>query len=148
MNEHINGLQSLTMVDERDIPQNAVIIPGTMICKEDKVDTSVQGEHLMDSIRLVAQDTRSEHEPGLVYSTVASSKAIKMVFSIATWNWLKIGMLDIVKAFPSTPLPKELVNTIFLKLSKSIMELMNYTPCQYAQMLTGCSARTRYMTPT
>jgi hypothetical protein len=56
MNEHINGLHSLTMVDERDIPQNAVIIPGTMICKEDKVDTSVQGEHLMDSIRLVAQD--------------------------------------------------------------------------------------------
>ena len=40
MNEHIHGLHSLRMVDERDIPQNAVIIPGTMICKEDKVDTS------------------------------------------------------------------------------------------------------------
>ena len=123
MNEHISALRSLKMVDERDIPPNAVIIPGTMICKEDKVDTSLQGEHLMDSVRLVAQDTRSDHDPSLVYSTVASSKALKMVFAIATLNWLKIGMVDIVKAFPSTPLPKELKGTIFLKLSKAIMNL-------------------------
>jgi hypothetical protein len=137
MSEHINNLHSLKMVSKRNIPHDAVIVPGTMICKEDKVDTSVQGEHLMDSIRLVAQDTRSEHEPNLVYSTVASSKAIKLVFAVATWNWLKIGMVDIVKAFPSTPLPKEMEGTTFLRLSKSIMDVMNFEPDQFAQVLTA-----------
>ena len=143
MNEHTNVLHSLKMVSERDIPHNAVIIPGTMICKEDKVDTSMQGEHLMDSIRLVAQDTRSEHEPSLVYATVASSKAIKLVFAIATWNWLKIGMVDIVKAFPSTPLPQELEGMIFLKLSKSIMDVMNYETDQLALAQTAIEGMKR-----
>ena len=143
MNEHINNLCSLKMVHKSSIPPGAVIIPGTMICKEDKVDTSVEGEHLMDGIRLIAQDTRSEHNAGLVYSSVASSKAIKLVIAIATWNWLIIGMLDIVKAFPSTPLPAELEGKIFLKLSKSIMDVMGYDYEEYAQMLTAVEGMKR-----
>ena len=97
----------------------------------------------MDSIRLVAQDTRSEHDPCLIYSSVASSKAIKLVMAIGTWNWLTIGMLDIVKAFPSTPLPEELQGKIFLKLSKSIMDVMGYTSDEYAQMLTAIEGMKR-----
>jgi hypothetical protein len=130
-------------MEKSSIPTDAVIIPGTMICKEDKVDTSVEGEHLMDGIRLIAQDTRSEHDPGLVYSSVASSKAIKLVIAVGIWNWLIIGMLDIVKAFPSTPLPTELEGKIFLKLSKSIMDIMGYEPDLYAQMLTAVEGMKR-----
>jgi hypothetical protein len=143
MNEHLNNIHSLRMVLKSSIPADAIIIPGTMICKEDKVDTSVEGEHLMDGIRLIAQDTRSEHDPGLVYSSVASSKAIKLVIAVGIWNWLTIGMLDIVKAFPSTPLPIELEGKIFLKLSKSIMNIMGYGPDVYAQMLTAVEGMKR-----
>ena len=79
----------------------------------------------------------------MVYSSVASSKAIKLVIAVGIWNWLIIGMLDIVKAFPSTPLPTELEGKIFLKLSKSIMDIMGYEPDLYAQMLTAVEGMKR-----
>ena len=120
MHTHLHDLQSIALVNINDIPYDAKIFPSTILCKEGKVDTSKVGEHRKNDARLVVQDSRSVHSPAEVYSSVASSKAIKLVLGVAAHNGMKPQIRDIVKAFPNTPLPQELKGKLYIRLPKEL----------------------------
>jgi hypothetical protein len=122
MHTHLVEIGSIVLVEASDIPAGAKIFPSTIMCKAGKVDTSRQGEHKVDAVRLVVQDTRSIHTPAEVFSSVANSKAIKAFLSIVARNGLKDYMrhVDVWKAFPNTQLPPELQGTLFIKLPKEL----------------------------
>ena len=83
--------------------------------------------------RFVIQDTLSKWSPAQVFSSVASAKAIKMVLQIGAHNGIKLKILDVYKAFPSTPLPAELQGRLFTKLPRAL----GYAEERYAEMLTA-----------
>jgi len=133
MDTHISKLKSMRLVNLTDIPSHATILPSQIYCVEKKVDTSREGEHVKSDARFVIQDTLSKWAPAQVFSSVASAKGIKLVIQIGAHNRIKLRILDVYKAFPSTPLPTELRGRLFIKLPRSLC----YEEHVFAEMLTA-----------
>ena len=92
--------------------------------------TSKLGKYKKDDASFVVQDTLSKYAPPKVFSVVASSKDIKLVLAIGAHNNIEDGILDVWKAYPSTPLPSELRGKIYLRLPKDL----GYGPNKFALM--------------